>query len=201
MTLKHLLRKLFYQVLYLGDPPWDTGVSPPELMAFIESRPPGRALDLGCGTGTNAITLARRGWQVSGVDFIGRAIRQARRKARQAGVQVDFHVGDVARLERISGPFDLILDIGCFHSLTEAGRRDYVNNLDRLLAPEGTYLLYAWIRTAEAEDNALGETDLALLDECLRLVRREDGEERGQRPSAWFTYRKGSGASQAGAAR
>ncbi|MBN1145972.1 MAG: class I SAM-dependent methyltransferase [Anaerolineales bacterium] len=188
--LKDLLRNLSYQILYLGHPPWDTGVSPPELMAFIESRPPGRALDLGCGTGVNAITLAQRGWQAVGVDFVGQAIRQARRKARQAGVLVDFHVSDVTRLEGIDGPFDLILDIGCFHSLSPAGRRDYVNHLERLLAPGGTYLLYAWIKTGGAEDNALGQADLALLGEHLDLAQRQDGSERGLRPSAWFTYRK-----------
>jgi SAM-dependent methyltransferase len=190
MILKHWLRNLFFQILYLGDPPWDTGVSPPELRAFIESRPPGRALDLGCGTGTNAITLAQLGWQVTGVDFVGRAIRQAHRKARQAGVQVDFHVGDVTRLEKIDGPFDLILDIGCLHSLTDTGKRDYVENLDRLLAGDGTYLLYAWIKAAGAENSALSEADLATLGERLRLERRQDGSERAQRPSAWFTYRK-----------
>jgi len=188
--MKNLLRRLFFQILYLGDPPWDTGISPPELMAFIESHQPGRALDLGCGTGTNSITLAHNGWQVSGVDFVGRAIRQARRKARQAGVRVDFHVEDVTRLEGVSGAFDLILDIGCFHSLPEAGRRDYVKNLYRLLAPTGTYLLYAWIKESEIDDNSLGEPDLALLGEHLRLEQRQDGSERGRRPSAWFTYRK-----------
>ena len=97
--------------------PWDTGVSPPELTEFIRSHAPGRALDLGCGTGTNVITLAQHGWWVTGVDFAWRAIRVARRKARRSGVEVELQVADVTRGDAVSGPYDLVLDLGCFHNL------------------------------------------------------------------------------------
>src|SRR4030066_306033 len=100
-----VLQRLVYQLWYYRKPPWDTGVSPPELLAHIERHPPGRALDLGCGTGTNVITLAQHGWQVTGVDFAWRAIRQAQRKAKRAGVLVDLRVGDVTRLEGGGPPF------------------------------------------------------------------------------------------------
>jgi cyclopropane fatty-acyl-phospholipid synthase-like methyltransferase len=58
---------------YFGRPPWDTGVSPPELLAHLDVHAPGRALDIGCGTGTNAITMAQHGWQVTGMDFAVKA--------------------------------------------------------------------------------------------------------------------------------
>ena len=112
-----MFRKLFFNLQYFKQPPWDTGISPPELIQFMAGHPPGRALDLGCGTGTNAIELAKRGWQVTGIDFARRAIRIAHSKAKMAGVQIDFRVADVSKLPDIAGPFDLILDIGCFHSL------------------------------------------------------------------------------------
>jgi methylase of polypeptide subunit release factors len=64
-----IFRKLFFNLWYFRDPPWDTGISPPELIDFINSNPPGKALDIGCGTGTNAIRLAKEGWRVTGVDF------------------------------------------------------------------------------------------------------------------------------------
>ena len=78
--------------------PWDTQITPPEVMEFIARTPPGKALDLGCGTGTNAITLARHGWQVTGVDFASKAISAARRKAAGAGLKIDFHTADVTDL-------------------------------------------------------------------------------------------------------
>ena len=77
-----LFRRLLYNLWYYFHPPWDTGISPPELMDFIKSHPPERALDMGCGTGTNVITLAQHGWQAMGVDFTRRAIKLGRRKVR-----------------------------------------------------------------------------------------------------------------------
>lgn len=185
-----MLRSIFFSLWYLlRKPPWDTGVSPPELLAHIANHPPGRALDLGCGTGTNAITLAKHGWQVTAVDFALPAIRSARAKARRAGVQVDFRAADVTRLEDVHGPFDLVLDIGCFHTLDQAGKQRYVANLKRLLAPGGVFLLYAFFKEPGAEGSGLTPADLDLLDDALQLEQRVDGSERGLRASSWFTYR------------
>ncbi|MEJ2598305.1 MAG: class I SAM-dependent methyltransferase [Anaerolineales bacterium] len=183
-----MLHKLFFHWMYWRKPPWDTGISPPELIAFIENHPPGRALDLGCGTGTNVITLSKAGWQAVGVDFVGKAIRKARRKAHQAGIQASFYVDDVTRLENINGRFDLILDIGCFHSLHPDNRSTYLRNLERLLAPNGTYLLYAFIKENDQEERGLGQADLQALNKHFSLLERQDGSERGLRPSAWFKY-------------
>lgn len=185
-----LLRRLFFNLWYYREPPWDTNVSPPELIAFIESHPAGRALDLGCGTGTNVITLARNGWQVTGVDFAPRAIRIARRKARDADLNVDLRVDDVTKIEGISAQFDLILDIGCFHSLSIQGKADYAQNLDRLLAPGGTYLMYGFFKAPGESGPGLLEADLDAISEHLSLIDRQDGSERGLHPSAWFTFRK-----------
>lgn len=190
-----LLHKLFYTLFYFRRPPWDTRISPPELMDFIACHAPGRALDLGCGAGTNAITLAQHGWQAVGVDFVGKAIRMARLRARDAGVSVDFHVGDVTRLDKVHGPFDLVLDIGCFHGLPPAGMAAYAHNLDRLLAPGGTFLLYAFYRDGPASGEAPGgisagitNRDLMLFEDRLTLQDRQDGFDGRGRPSAWFTY-------------
>ncbi|BCX03344.1 MAG: type 11 methyltransferase [Candidatus Roseilinea sp.] len=173
-------------------PPWDTGVSPPELLAFIEAHPPGRALDLGCGTGTNVVTLARHGWRVTGVDFAVQAILAARRKARAAGVQADLRLGDVTRLNDLTGPFDLILDIGCFHGLPVGSRPAYARNVKRLLAPDGTFLLYVMFKDdARSKRSGIFEADLACFAPELAPVARADGQDSARgRPSAWLTYRR-----------
>jgi cyclopropane fatty-acyl-phospholipid synthase-like methyltransferase len=186
-----MIHRLFFEVFYFRRPPWDTCISPPELFSFIRSHPPARALDLGCGTGTNAITLAQHGWQVVGVDFVGRAIRAARHKARQAGVLVDFHTDDVTRLSGITSPFDLVLDIGCLHSLSSQQKAMYIDNLTRLLTLQGTFLLYTFITADEtAQDRGLTPGDLTQLASRLRLVQRQDGTDRGDRASAWLTYQR-----------
>jgi cyclopropane fatty-acyl-phospholipid synthase-like methyltransferase len=185
------IHKLFFQWMYLSKPRWDTGITPPEVMALLENHPAGRALDLGCGTGTNAITLAQHGWQVTGVDYIRSAIRQAKRKARQANVRVDFYQQDVTRLKNIHGPFDLVLDIGCFHNLTEQDKRIYVQNLSALLETGGTFLMYGFFKqTPDSSENGISAVDLDLLASHLKLVDRQDGTERGTRPSMWLTYVK-----------
>jgi 2-polyprenyl-3-methyl-5-hydroxy-6-metoxy-1,4-benzoquinol methylase len=111
---RRLRRRLRFELRYwTGRPPWDSGVTPPEVMDFLARTSPGRAIDFGCGTGTNAITLAQHGWQVTGIDFSWRALLAARRKARGAGVAVSFLRRDVSRLDDLAGPFDFALDLGC----------------------------------------------------------------------------------------
>lgn len=186
-----LIQRLLFNFWYFRNPPWDTGVSPPELLAYLQNHSPGRALDLGCGTGTNVICLARHGWQVTGVDFVPRAIRMAREKARRAGVQADLRVGDVTRLSDLSGPYDLVLDMGCFHSLSPHGRQAYVKNVERLLAPGGSFLLYVFFKEDPgAAGPGVSQADLEILSESLDLSQRTDGTERGVHPSAWLTYQK-----------
>src|ERR1041385_3559247 len=115
--VQNLFRRLLFHYWYFGQPPWDTGISPPELLEFIQTHTPGRAIDIGCGTGTNVITLAQVGWKVTGVDFAPRAIQIAKQKLRKAKVQAELFVKDATNLKGIHGPFDLAFDLGCFHTI------------------------------------------------------------------------------------
>ena len=128
-----------------GKTPWDTQITPPEVMDFLHNAAPGHALDLGCGTGTNAITLAQNGWKVTGVDFSPKAIAAARKKAAHKQLDIKFYLGDVAELGGFAGPFDYALDIGCLFSLKPEDRQKYANGLIRLLSPGACYMLYAWL--------------------------------------------------------
>ncbi len=68
----------------------------------------------------------------------------AKNKLKREKIEADLHVGDVTRLDNITGPFDLALDIGCFHSLPRTGKLDYLTQLDRILAPGGFWLMYGF---------------------------------------------------------
>jgi len=184
-----MLRRLSFILWYFGRPPWDSGISPPELLDFIGQYPAGRAIDLGCGTGTNTITLAKAGWQVTGVDFAPRAIQIAKLKAKRANVQADLRVADVTRLKGINGPFDLALDMGCFHGVID--RKAYLDQLIRILAPNGFWLMYGFFKSDPHHAGpGLVEADIELISSRLTLVARRDGFDKRERPSAWFLYQK-----------
>ena len=178
----------------LGRPPWDTEVTPPEVVELIEGEglPPGRALDLGCGTGTNCIYLARHGWEVVGVDFSVLAICQARRKARWAGVDCQFYREDVTDLAFLADPFDLVLDIGCLHSLLPEDWERYASEVARLVRPGGLYLLYAFTpRPDHSTTRGVAPEEVRSLFAAAFAVERE---ERGEDPtgprSAWYWLRR-----------
>lgn len=186
----NLFRRLYFSLFYIIRPPWDSGITPPELHAFIQSHPAGRAIDLGCGTGTNVITLTQHGWQATGVDFVPRAIHIARRKVKAAGVQADLRVEDATRLKGISGPFDLALDMGCFHGLGDQ-KSAYLKILDEVLAPGGFWLMYGFFKSPKSKKGpGLVPEDVDLITTRLILLSRQDGFDKIQRPSAWFLFQK-----------
>jgi SAM-dependent methyltransferase len=130
-----------------GRAPWDTGITPPEVVEEVSPMQPGRALDVGCGTGTNVLWLAQHGWTAIGVDRSATAIESARRKADWTSGAM-FAEGDVTRLEelQVDGPFDLILDIGCFHGLPVPRRDAYVRQVARVARPGARMMVFAFGR-------------------------------------------------------
>ena len=186
-----------FDLLYLlRRTPWDTKVTPPEVVALIEegTLSPGRALDLGCGTGTNCIYLARHGWEVVGVDFSAVAIRRARWKARRAGVSCRFHQADVTDLSFLEnkGRFGLALDIGCLHSIPQESWERYVKGLARLVRPGGLYLLYAFT-TRPGRSGPRGATTEEihrLFVSAFIVERREGGDDPTGPRSAWYWLRR-----------
>jgi SAM-dependent methyltransferase len=130
-----------------GDAPWEIGGPQPALAAVLDTEVRGpKVLDLGCGTGDLAIELARRGYQVTGVDISPVGIALARTKAAAAGVTVDFEVQDATKLALRAGPFDSIFDSGLLHNLhrtsaTETG--DYLALLPGLAAPDAKVFVLA----------------------------------------------------------
>ena len=184
-----------FNLLYLGRPPWDTGVSPPELKSFLLSTDPGRALDVGCGTGTNLLTMAKAGWYVFGVDISFISVFRARAKLWRAGAPGKVIHGDITGGLTFQAPFDFVLDIGCYHALSAHGRRGYHNNLRGWLAPNGIYLLYAHRRTSPDQKHGITPGDMEEFQRYLKLHWREDSQEKrpdggGGRPSTWARFGK-----------
>lgn len=200
MALNDLFRRLFFELRYrFGRAPWDTGISPPELTAVIEgpdALPPGQALDLGCGTGTNVVYMARHGWKVTGVDFSGPAIAAARAKARAAGAggRTDLLQGDVTRLGDlpISGPFDLVLDMGCLHGISPEERAGYAAGLAALTRPGALFLLYAFTpRKFMGGTIGLTPDDVrATFAPAFEVITVKAGDDPGGASSVWYQLRR-----------
>lgn len=189
------MRALFFELRYLlGRAPWDTGVTPPEVVELVErgGLSPGRALDLGCGTGTNSLYLARHGWKVVGVDFSVVAIRRARQRARRMNLPVRFYRADVTDLGFLSGPFDLALDIGCLHGIPPEGRTRYAAEVGRLVRPGGLYMLYAFLPRPDGPPGRgiTPEEIRHLFSPAFAVKRQEGGEDPSGPRSAWYWLRR-----------
>ena len=106
----------------------------------------GRALDLGCGPGRNALWLARQGFEVDAVDLSATALEWGRERARTAGVDVRFVEGDAFEPDVVQGEYDLVYDSGCFHHLPPHRRLSHRWLLERVLRPGGAFGLvcFAW---------------------------------------------------------
>lgn len=100
---------------------------------------PGKALDLGCGTGRNAIFLARQGFVAEGVDYSDTAIEWASERVADAGVSVQLHRKSMFDLDLEPGSYDLVYDSGCFHHLAPHRRRTYVDLVTKALKPGGWF--------------------------------------------------------------
>ena len=137
MASRHTLFRIFYT---LGFTPWDGHPQSATLRELIEGTdalPPGSALDVGCGTGDASIYLAQHGWQVTGIDFTPKALDRARAKSRAADVTADFVHADVTHLSQagISLGFQVIVDNGCFHGMSDGDRDLYVQEITAAAAP------------------------------------------------------------------
>jgi 2-polyprenyl-3-methyl-5-hydroxy-6-metoxy-1,4-benzoquinol methylase len=139
------VRMDFFEEAYHGTPPWDIGRPQPEFVRLEESgRISGDVLDVGCGTGENALYLAGRGHMVWGVDTAPTAIGIARKKANDRGLDATFLVSDALNLNRVGRTFDTVIDSGLFHALPDLERPCFVRNLADVLKPGGTYHMLAF---------------------------------------------------------
>jgi len=136
---------LFWDEAYKGTPPWDVGHPQSAFEGLIKSGDinPDRALDIGCGRGENAIMLAMNGCDVTGIDLARNAISDAKAKAIERHVKVNFVVGDVLQMDRLfrKGEFDIVIDSGLFHTMTDEERPVFSRQVHRVLREGGKYFM------------------------------------------------------------
>lgn len=148
-----------YRLAYaIGFHPWEDAAADPPFVAKAAQmfgreeqgrEPPyGRALDLGTGSGIWGIELAKRGWQVTGVDLVEKALRRARDRVRSAGVEIKLVRGDVTALRRagIGDSFRFILDTGTFHGLQPEEQIAMGREVTAVSTDDATMLLLVWPR-------------------------------------------------------
>lgn len=135
----------FFEKAYQERPPWDIGRPQQEIVRLEQTgQITGTVLDVGCGTGDNALFLASCGHEVVGLDSVERAIEAARRKADERSLSATFIRGEILSLREIGRTFDTVIDSGLFHTLSDNERLLFVRNLHEVLVPGGSYFMLAF---------------------------------------------------------
>lgn len=179
-----------------GDTPWDTGRPSEELTRVLDEEriAPCPAVELGCGTGTNAIYLASRGFDVTAVDISPTAIDRCRMRRASTDVRIRCLQADLLDPpEDIGGPYKFFFDRGCFHILRLVDRQGYFRTLERITAPgtQGLILTGNAREPMEHGPKPVSEKELHAewgpLFEIVRLREfRFDATREGEaRPLAW----------------
>jgi SAM-dependent methyltransferase len=136
-----------------GTPPWDIGRPQPAIVRVADQDLiAGDVIDLGCGTGENALYLASRGLAVLGVDAATTAITRAMEKGRSRSSTATFQVADALVLERLGRQFDSAIDCGLFHTFSDADRLQYERSLHRTLRAGARYVLLCFSDRQPGED-------------------------------------------------
>ncbi len=176
-----------------GQLPWDTGQPEPLLVEFVTAGrvEPCPTLEIGAGTGTNAIWMAERGFDVLGVDISPLAVERARAKIGERALHCRFAALDFLAAPAPNGPFQFVFDRGCFHVFDEArDRQQFAAQVAAALAPGGLWL--SLIGSTEGPQREVGpprrsasEVTLAI-EPALEIVELRSAEFRGNDANAWF---------------
>lgn len=173
--------------------PWDTGLPEPVLVEFVAAGGvrPGPSLEVGAGTGTNAIWMAENGFDVLGIDVSPLAVERATAKMGGRDLRCRFAAWDFLAAPPPQGPFQFVFDRGCFHVFDEPDERlQFAVQVAAALAPGGLWL--SLVGSTEGEPRDIGPPrrsarDIALaIEPALEIVELRSAEFRGHGANAWF---------------
>jgi SAM-dependent methyltransferase len=178
-----------------GDTPWDIGKPDSNLIQAVTATPirPCKALEIGCGTGDNAIWLSQQNFHVVGIDTSEIAIEKAKEKALSAHAKCTFLAGDIFTGHVEGAPFGFAFDRGCFHTLgSDDERKKFAENVNGHLEKDGLWLTL--LGNADEQRGGPGPPQRAARDivnavepyfEILSLVSGSFGSNRPKPPRAW----------------
>ncbi len=183
-----------YRTSDVRDLPWYTPALDMDVARALATHLPGggRVLDLGTGPATQAIALAKRGYEVVATDIAAAAIEKARHAAAKEGVRIDFRVDNILESRLPDGLVDAVVDRGMFHVLPPERRPRYVSTVRRVLRPEGLLLLKTFSDREPRQGGPyhLSRSELqALFEESFDILAMEDTVFQGtlrEAPKAWF---------------
>lgn len=188
-----------FQQAYEGKAPWDIG-KPQRVFVEAADQINGSILDVGCGTGENALFFAERGHKVTGIDFLEKPIAEAKRKLERRGLRATFLVMDALHLNDIPEVFDSVIDCGLFHVFSDEDRARYVAGLASVVKPGGKMFLLCFSDKEPAGDGPRRVTQQEIRDafaagwevESIEAARFEVRPDLGKiqfspgGPFAWF---------------
>ena len=189
-----MMRLIYSLAFSLGFTEWKLKETPVEIFETVKGMKKGHALDLGCGEGEHAVALAKKGWQVTGVDFVRAAIENAKVAAPKSGVAdiTEFLIGDVARLAKLKLPeHDFAFDIGCFHLLNKTDQESYVTGVSLVLKRNAILLLYAFTPRKQGK-REVGFNPAELEEKFSRFFILQEHNERNywRFPANWYWFRR-----------
>lgn len=151
------MRRFLYNLIYSLIPvDWIFG-STSKIENFVDLAvdgriKPGRAVTLGCGVGRETFHLAKKGFNVIGIDYSQVAIQKAQRRTKKEGLEIDFFVDDLTDLKHIEGTFDLVMDFGALNDMDQKSRDLYIQNVQPLITPGGTYVMFCFESMLPSEE-------------------------------------------------
>jgi len=152
--------------------PWELGSPRKVLVELVEKGliKRGKALDICCGAGTNALYLAEKGFQVTGIDISSKAIEYAKEKATKANARVQFQVQSFLKLPFEDNKFDFVFDMGCFHHVKVKDRSPFIRGVHRVLKKGGSYLMVCFsYRNGPAWNHFTEEQIVQLFSDCFKI--------------------------------
>jgi 2-polyprenyl-3-methyl-5-hydroxy-6-metoxy-1,4-benzoquinol methylase len=146
-TIAFRFQKFYFDLSYkFGFAEWDVNKAQPDLINLVKQGKINgqKILDIGCGSGDNAIYLAKQGFEVTGIDYAKKGIQLAKSRAEKSHTSVDFLVGDAFNLSWLNYQFDTVIDYGLYHNIPLEKLDKYLSSVEQVIKPNGLFIIQSF---------------------------------------------------------